>query len=406
MTIKILAIDDDKVTHAKIREALEQDDNELITAMNGVDGLKLADEQAPNIILLDIEMAGKDGYQVCAELKANPNCTKIPVIILSSHSAIEERLKGYQVGADDFLVKPFEGAYLNAKVNLLLKNAQQKSALEQQYQEAQNTARVAMSGTVELSSVMKFLKQSLNSPNIELLIKQFFETMRQFSLQSCVMVVGGDANDWFSSVGVISPLEQELLEMCDKETRILDYDNRTIVNFPAVSLLVKNMPIEDDERYGRIKDLLPFLIEAINARINTLATHQALLSQSEQLMHSFNLIRHNLFYLAEGMVKNRSDSQMIMDKLLNELSYDLLGMGMEEQQEEFILDRIDTAIDKTMQKMDTGKEMRNTLTFILKHLKKIMQQHEILMEGYGQSLIHQDEQQDVGGDEDGDIELF
>ncbi len=69
------------------------------------------------------------------------------------------------------------------------------------------------------------------------------------------MVIANNQELWYSSESAVSPLEKELIEMCDKEARFLDFGSRTIVNYPRVSLLVKNMPLDDMKRYGRVKDL-------------------------------------------------------------------------------------------------------------------------------------------------------
>ena len=113
--LKVLVVDDDKTWQMVISAALK-DDYQVITAFDGDVGVKLAVEWLPDTILLDIEMPGKNGYEICAVLKANPQLRDIPVIFLSGKSSLQEKIAGFQLGADDYIVKPCEAAYLKAKV--------------------------------------------------------------------------------------------------------------------------------------------------------------------------------------------------------------------------------------------------------------------------------------------------
>jgi len=112
---KVLIVDDDKTWQMVISAALH-DDYKVVTAFDGDIGLKLAAEWVPDTILLDIEMPGKNGYEICTALKATPLLRDIPVIFLSGKSSLQEKIAGFQLGADDYIVKPCEAEYLKAKV--------------------------------------------------------------------------------------------------------------------------------------------------------------------------------------------------------------------------------------------------------------------------------------------------
>ena len=403
-TIDILAIDDDKFVHKMISRALQSENTNIRSAYDGESGIQAAQESPPDIILLDVEMPGIKGYEVCDRLRNIPETEEIPIIFLSSHSSLRERLQGYEVGADDYIIKPFEAEYLLTRINVLIKYYKERQELKSQYELAQKTAMIALTGSSELGQAMQFLEKSLTYQNIEEMAQGLFNCTDIFALDCCLMMISKEEYHWFSSEGVISPLEKELLEMCDRESRFLDFGSRTIVNYPTASLLIKNMPLDDMERYGRIKDLVPILLAAVNTKINSLATQEALTAQSLNLLDSFKLIRSNLFYLGTTIVKNRKDSTAIMSKLVEDLNYDLLKMGLEEDQEEFLLNRIDTAIDDATIKMDAGREIRMALTFILSNLKNVMEKQESLLEDFKASLAHESTEQE--DDSDDNIELF
>lgn len=403
--IDILAIDDDKFVQKLIKKSLQSEHMSIRTADDGESGIQAVMDQCPDIILLDVEMPGLNGYEVCNQLRDQDAYKDVPIVFLSSRSSLRERMQGYEVGADDYLVKPFEKEHLITRINILVKYFNERKELRAQFELAHANAMTAMTGSSELAFAMRFLEKSLSFRSINELAQGLFDCTNQFSLECCAMVIENGKEHWYSSeTAAISPLEKELIEMCDKEARFLDFGNRTIINYPRVSLLVKNMPLDDLERYGRIKDLLPFVLSAVNSKINAIGTEQALTEQSENLLSSFKLIRNHLFFLGKTIVKNRSKSTEVMSQLLEELSYDFLRMGLEQDQEDFLLTRIDSAIDQAIEEMDAGKEIREALTFILASLNGVMSKQEMLYEAFKESLATESAEQSA--DLDDSVELF
>lgn len=121
--IKILIVDDELVSRMKLQKIMDSF-GECKLAENGEDALKIAlSENPPNMLLLDIMMPGMDGFEVCRRLKADPKTKDIPVIFLTAHTEIESITRGFQLGAVDYITKPFHEAEVKARVktHLLLK---------------------------------------------------------------------------------------------------------------------------------------------------------------------------------------------------------------------------------------------------------------------------------------------
>ncbi len=117
---RVLIVDDEPRNQRIVTEILE-DLVDLNTASNGEEALNIADTFLPDLVLLDIMMPGIDGYKVCKELCTNPKLTTTKVILVSGKAMIEERLMGYEVGADDYMTKPFVPEELLAKVKVFLR---------------------------------------------------------------------------------------------------------------------------------------------------------------------------------------------------------------------------------------------------------------------------------------------
>ncbi|QTA84270.1 Two component system response regulator, GGDEF domain-containing [Desulfonema magnum] len=117
---RILIIDDDP-RNVKLLMGKLPDKYEIITAYNGEDGLEKTYKEFPDLILLDIMMPGMDGYEVTGRLKNNPDTRDIPIILITALDGTDDKIRGLNVGADEFLSKPIDTAELQARVQSLLR---------------------------------------------------------------------------------------------------------------------------------------------------------------------------------------------------------------------------------------------------------------------------------------------
>ena len=112
---KILAVDDNSINLAVIEELLGSQYN-LMTVSTGTEALKIAQEFRPDLIILDIMLHGMSGYEVCQQIRKSSSLRDTKIIMVSAKAMASDRLKGYEIGADDYLTKPFDGEELLAKV--------------------------------------------------------------------------------------------------------------------------------------------------------------------------------------------------------------------------------------------------------------------------------------------------
>ncbi|MCG7535175.1 response regulator [Pseudoalteromonas sp. OOF1S-7] len=299
MSNLVLAIDDDKLVHHIVEQSLLHS-CKVIHAYSGEEGLKMAAQQRPDIILLDIEMPGPSGFEVCERLKANPQLCDIPVMFLSSKSAISERMRGYNAGGADYIVKPFDSDEMLARIKVLDEYRRQSLKLKQDVQKAQITAEIAMSDSGDMGRIMRYVGQSYHAHDLNTLSEYFFEFFVPLQLQVAVAFWYHDSEVFYSQEGAIQPLEQELLEKHRDGDRFVDFGRRTIINYPKVSLLIKNMPTDDVGLYGRYKDLLPHILEATNAKIKDMEVSEVALTKVEQIGLAFEELSDQLGEVASA----------------------------------------------------------------------------------------------------------
>ncbi|MBI5893672.1 MAG: response regulator [Deltaproteobacteria bacterium] len=118
--IRVLVVDDDEVNVALLKAKLEADGYEVDTAGDGIEALNKVNVFVPELILLDIMMPKMDGYEVCKRVKADEKTRFIPVIMLTARASLDDKVVGLDVGADDYIAKPFNLRELSARVRSIL----------------------------------------------------------------------------------------------------------------------------------------------------------------------------------------------------------------------------------------------------------------------------------------------
>jgi len=121
MADKILVIDDSPDIHTLVKVRLGKQQFVVYCASDGAAGLAAAREFRPDLILLDIDMPDRDGFAVCADLKADSMTRDIPVIFLSGAASTKDKIRGLELGATDYVTKPFDAAELQARVRASLR---------------------------------------------------------------------------------------------------------------------------------------------------------------------------------------------------------------------------------------------------------------------------------------------
>ena len=118
--LTVLVVDDEAFNVDYLLQELEEYGVNTLSAANGVEALAQVEEHSPDLVLLDIMMPKMDGFEVLAKMKADATLRDIPVIIISAHSDMPHILKGIEMGAEDYLPKPFDPLLLKARVNASL----------------------------------------------------------------------------------------------------------------------------------------------------------------------------------------------------------------------------------------------------------------------------------------------
>ena len=146
MSEKILIIDDDLDTLRLVGLMLQRQGYQISAATNGQQGLEKAFEEDPDLILLDVMMPDMDGYEVTRRLRQNPSTVETPILMFTAKSQLDDKVIGFEVGANDYLTKPTHPSELQARVKALLARAGEKKAGADRLQEENRGFVVGMLG--------------------------------------------------------------------------------------------------------------------------------------------------------------------------------------------------------------------------------------------------------------------
>ena len=174
---KILIIDDSRLIAHVAKAVLSKRGHEVVLAQDGLSGLQTAMSEQPDIILLDLIMPVMDGYQVCQSLKEEDSTKEIPVIMLTSKAEPADKVKGLEMGALDYVTKPFDEGELVARVNTQLQLKELREALQEKNRQLQELAN--RDGLTGLYNHRYFHEQ---------LSKDFLRARRYHEFLSCIVL--------------------------------------------------------------------------------------------------------------------------------------------------------------------------------------------------------------------------
>jgi len=337
MAANILAVEDNP-TQAKILQLLLRDHYRIVAADSGEACLAQLEAQPFDLILLDVNLPGMNGYETCRLIKADPRFSHLPVIFISVNCTGEDRLQGFDAGGFDYLAKPIVKEELLRKITILLDYQEEKRQLQSNTDYAVSTAMTAMTSAAEQGLVLQFMKASFACQHQRDLADAILEAVRQFGLDGIVQIRSQYGNWSRSAQGNCTPLEQSVLTNVKDAGRVVDLKHRTAVNYPRVSLILRNMPTDEMERYGRLKDHMNMLLEGSDARVMALDMDSYLASEARRLLDAIQSISGTLVGVSRRTHDLHASYGTVFDSLARELETCIPLLELNQNQEAMLDD--------------------------------------------------------------------
>jgi CheY-like chemotaxis protein len=375
MTDITVMIVDDAEDNRLLQRMILEDHYTIVEAVSGEDCIEKVKKVVPDIILLDVNMLGLNGYDTCIHLRKQAATATVPIIFVSAMYKPEERLQGYESGGDDYITKPIDGETLLSRVQYHLESQLEIVKAKEQAKNSMNVALEAMTYSSEIGQLIDFVKQSQVVKTLEEMGEKVCAAAADFGLHACAYVVG--ASRPYSGCESDSLEAKVLNKSLLSNERIINIGVRTIVKSDQISVLIKNMPTDDESRYGRVKDHLAVLVSICDGRLMALQAQKDLAGQRGAVLgRVIRVTEEKLKEFNGKIIKHDDEVREIMLTMITELESILFSLGLDDDQEKILMALAYRANEQLDQSRGSTKELERELGIVLEGLYEILSSTE------------------------------
>lgn len=372
---RILIVDDDPLVSGMLGVSLGVAGHEIMEAGSGEQALaQLLDspgDALPDVVFLDIEMGlGIDGYETCRRLRAVEATRDLPVIFLSSHDALDDRLRAYDAGGSDFMAKPFVPEEVLRKADLAIRHArrQKKGSVENRY--SFDTAMTALSSLGESGVTLKFNRGALGCRTLHALATLIIESMGSFGLACHVQLRTPTENLTLTPQGPASPLEESVIDQSRLMDRIFSFHNRLIINYDSVSLLVTNMPLDDEDLCGRIRDHAAMIAEGADLAAGNINLRNEAVQRADELHRLADVTRQAVEELQGNYRHLQLTTRFELENMTSTIEGLFSHLGLTNNQEFVISDTMRSAVERVLTLFTRSNELDQSFAGIVEELTR------------------------------------
>ncbi len=332
---RVAVVDDDLLSRTLLTKTLEE--GYTVLAFESGNAF-LAANVVVDVVLLDIEMPGDNGFEVCRQFRMRESSELVPVVFISGHDEPDQRLAAFESGGDDFIIKPIVKSEVRHKVENLLSQENRIRDLRSESDMARQMAFTAMSSMGDLGVVLEFMRGSANVRDYRALADALCVALKAWDLKGSVQIRGDGITFQRATESEQYPLQGSVMETLKDMGRIFQMGSRGIINYPHVSLLVQNLPVDQPEKVGALRDLLAMLAESADARVDGIDMQNQALRTKADARESLDELKSLLAGLANKVRKAQSDVSMQMHDLSEDVFMSLKSMSMTPVQQGMVTD--------------------------------------------------------------------
>ncbi|WP_370981027.1 PleD family two-component system response regulator [Agaribacterium sp. ZY112] len=368
--LKITVIDD-SAEDIHLLLSILKDDYQINAAKSAKQAFELFKQQKPDVVLLDVNMPDMDGYEACKIIKEDPELNSIDVIFLSANDSTDEIIRGLELGALDYIVKPYDSELLLQKVRSATSRVKSTHQLKEQADQANQIVYTMLSESAGLSTTINYFRNCFSANDLNDLMKATLSAFNDINLNAALYFHIGNQRLAFTSNGDPTMLEQELLERFSAyEQPFFEQGERMFVVQEHLVLLIKNMPT-DNEKRGSLKDHLMTLLEGCRAKLELFKKLNE--SSSKKLTQIYKAIDEAQSVLANLQSKQEEHKKVslsILDEMVAEVEKSFFSMGLTDTQEHTLLTILSETGTRSLEHMESGLKLDEHIKQCVLNLSK------------------------------------
>lgn len=361
---RILLFASESVIHFCLKQKLEQEFL-LSIASNSEQLEKISNEQTPQLVLIERNLATIDGADISELINNICGNKEIPTIFITDE-ALDDN-----ADINDIICKSCKDEDFISQIKLTIHFHDKIREQNQIIDETRQMAFSAMSQSGEIGQILHFMRDSFECDTFEKLGNRILESMENQSLNT---VVRFDTNPpiYFSHESEVARLDKEILDRLHMMERIVDFGIRSLYNFENISLLVKNMPLDDADKYGRIKDNVCLILEAADSKVKAINNEAALRIRDNSISKVIESSKEALKNIEAAFQENATKNAEIMLQLKEKIEWSFLQLGLSEDQEHEIAEIVQEAENKSTALYESGLQIEDQLVHLTSKLNEII----------------------------------
>jgi len=328
-------------------------------------------------LIIERGMSTDEALACVSTLKDDAGMAVIPVVVMAnSEHTLAERMAFFDAGVDD-LVQSEAESELQARMMRVIFNKVANDQLKIQLDKANEMAFIAMSDTSDLGVNIQFLLDINKCNNLDEAGMRLFQALKSYNINCSLQMRSRFGTKNMEVNGMAKDLESALMEECKDQGRYVDFGRRSIMNYENVSLLVKNMPLGDDKKYGAIKDNVFSLLQGLDARVTALDDIESLKLESQLVCRLTASMTDLMDRVDRGYHEVMTRIADVVEDIADGVDREIQFLGMDEDQERAMQKIMENGITSANRVFNDGLRMDTDLKNVLGELGRVVSQDHV-----------------------------
>lgn len=330
-----------------LRSKLESSEFTLYYCTSKEACLETVAEHHCNLVIIDENQEESTLSEVISFFRNDDKIMDIPIVLMGIEDNLDKRINCYEMGFDDYLLISITTEAINQRLRKLIFNKIANDQLKNQLDEARGMVFNVMSNTSDLGVNIQFMLDSHHCDNLDELGMLLFQALQHYGVSCSLQMRSQFGIKNMESNGMAKHLESNLLWELKDRGRYVDFGRRSVMNYDKVSLLVKNMPKDNPERYGNLKDNLFSILQGVDARVSAIDNLKSLKLEKELVRLMGDRLRLLMSEMDDTYQNMMKEIAAVVEDMSERVHNVIVVCGLHEDQEQALEKIIEQAVVET-----------------------------------------------------------